>query len=42
MRDFVAHLYFALDHEIIWDAIQHDIPALHTKVQAILGEEGPT
>lgn len=42
MRDIVAHLYFALDHDIIWDAIQHNIPALHIRVRAILGEEGPT
>lgn len=42
MRDIVAHLYFALDHDIIWDAIQHNIPALRSKVQAVLDEEGPT
>ena len=42
MRDIVAHLYFALDHDIIWDAIQHNIPTLRIRVQAILGEEGPT
>ena len=38
MRDIVVHLYFALDHEIIWDAIQNDVPALRAKIQAILGE----
>ena len=38
MRDIVVHLYFALDHEIIWDAIQNDVPALRTKIASILGE----
>ena len=38
MRDIVAHLYFALDHEIIWDAIQNDVPALRSRVQAILDQ----
>ena len=38
MRDIVVHLYFALDHEIIWDAIQNDVPALRAKVQTILDE----
>ncbi len=40
MRDVVAHLYFALDPEIIWDAIQHDVPTLHSRIQAILSVSG--
>ncbi len=38
MRDIVVHLYFALDHEIIWDAIQNDVPALRAKIRAILDD----
>jgi len=36
MRDFVAHEYFALDREILWDAIQHNVPELLVKVRKIL------
>lgn len=39
LRDFVAHVYFALDLDILWDAIQRDIPALLIRVRQIL-EEG--
>ena len=35
MRDFVAHAYFALDLDILWDAIRHDVPALLDKVTTI-------
>lgn len=35
MRDFVAHAYFALDLEILWDAIQNDVPALADQVADI-------
>ena len=38
MRDIVVHLYFALDTEIIGDAIQNDVPAPRSKIQAILDE----
>ena len=38
MRDIVVHLYFALDHEIIWDAIQNDVPALRSRIRTILDE----
>lgn len=36
LRDFVAHAYFALDLNILWDAIQRDVPALLTRVREIL------
>ena len=38
VRDIVVHLYFALDHDIIWDAVQNDVPALRSKIQSILDE----
>ena len=38
LRDFVAHAYFALDLDIVWDAIQKDIPALLIRVREILAE----
>ena len=36
MRDFVAHAYFSLDLDILWDAIQHDVPTLFENVKDIL------
>jgi uncharacterized protein with HEPN domain len=39
LRDFVAHAYFALDVEILWDAIQNDIPSLLARVREILQAE---
>lgn len=39
LRDFIAHAYFALDLDILWDAVQRDIPALLERVRLILREE---
>ena len=39
LRDFVAHAYFALDLEILWDAIQQDVPALLIRIREILAKE---
>jgi uncharacterized protein with HEPN domain len=38
MRDFVAHAYFALDLDILWDAIRNDVPDLLEWVTAIAEE----
>jgi uncharacterized protein with HEPN domain len=39
LRDFVAHAYFALDLEILWDAIQQGIPTLKNQIEKILASE---
>jgi uncharacterized protein with HEPN domain len=39
LRDFVAHAYFALDLDILWDAIRHDVPALLSRVEVLIAEE---
>ena len=39
LRDFVAHAYFALDLDILWNAIREEIPQLLQRVQRILEEE---
>jgi uncharacterized protein with HEPN domain len=39
LRDFVAHAYFALDLDILWNAIQEEVPALLRGVEEILEEE---
>jgi len=38
MRDFIAHQYFALDLDIIWDAVENDVPALRDEVRSILAD----
>ncbi len=40
LRDFIAHAYFALDFDIIWDAIEHDVPTLLASVREIIQIEG--
>jgi uncharacterized protein with HEPN domain len=39
MRDFVAHAYFSLDFDILWSAIQGNVPQLGHKVELILESE---
>lgn len=41
MRDFVAHAYFALDLDILWNAIQVDVPALLIRVEDLISEIPP-
>lgn len=39
LRDIVAHAYFALDLDILWDAIQRDVPALQIRIRQIIEDE---
>jgi uncharacterized protein with HEPN domain len=39
LRDFVAHAYFALDLDILWDAIRKDIPALLVRTREMIAIE---
>lgn len=39
MRDFVAHAYFALDRDILWSAIQDDVPRLHATLKTVVPAE---
>ena len=39
MRDIIAHAYFALDLDILWDAICHDVPSLLQRVREIMTAE---
>jgi uncharacterized protein with HEPN domain len=34
MRDIIAHVYFGIDNDILWDVVQHKVPEL---VHAIAG-----
>ena len=39
LRDFIAHTYFALDTDILWDAVERDVPALLDAVRKIIRTE---
>lgn len=39
MRDRLIHDYFGVDHDIVWDVVQHKIPRLRQQLHQILGEE---
>ncbi len=39
LRNFIAHAYFALDLDIIWDAVTRDVPALLAAVKGIIETE---
>jgi len=40
LRDIVAHKYFGLDEDILWDVIQHRVPILLNRIRQILAAEG--
>src|SRR4051812_10182528 len=35
-RDFVAHHYFSLDMDQVWNVVQHDLPVLNQQVAHLL------
>ena len=39
LRDFIAHTYFALDSDILWDAVERDVPTLLDAVRKIIRTE---
>lgn len=39
IRDFIAHVYFALDLEVLWDVIQVEIPVLLNAIHDVLDIE---
>ncbi len=40
LRDLIAHRYFALDPEIIWDAARNHVPRLLQQARALRGRSG--
>ena len=38
LRDIVAHAYFSIDDEIIWDVISNKLPDLASKIAALKSE----
>jgi len=42
MRDKISHGYDSVDYQMLWDAVQNDLPALRTTAERMLREmEGP-
>ncbi len=39
LRNVVTHLYFGLDEDILWDIIQHSVPALLAQLRQMLEAE---
>lgn len=39
-RNRLVHGYDAVDHRIVWDIIQNELPSLQAQVERLLGEEG--
>jgi uncharacterized protein with HEPN domain len=36
MRDIIAHAYFALDLDILWSAVQDDVPELRRQIEEVV------
>lgn len=39
LRDVVAHEYFGIDEDILWDVVQNQVPTLLDQVVQILAEQ---
>jgi uncharacterized protein with HEPN domain len=39
MRDFLAHVYFAINNDIVWDVIQTKVPELLRALEAFQNED---
>jgi len=39
MRNIVVHVYFEVDTEAVWLAVEQDLPKLEVKVRALLEQE---
>ncbi len=35
MRNIIAHEYFGIDYNVVWDTVQNDIPRLHHELHAL-------
>jgi len=38
LRNILAHAYFGIDNEIVWDLATKEIPLLQDRIRAILGQ----
>jgi uncharacterized protein with HEPN domain len=42
MRDWLSHVYFRVDPDIVWDVVQNKVPELLRTLQAFKGEDQPS
>ncbi len=42
MRNILAHRYFGIDIDIVWSAVEHDLPQLKSNVDRMLRETSST
>ena len=42
LRDIVAHAYFGVNDEIVWDVTKNKVPALREQMNELLRLEGYT
>ena len=42
MRDWLAHVYFSIDNDILWDVVANKVPELLDRLQALQDEEPRT
>jgi uncharacterized protein with HEPN domain len=42
MRTLLVHQYFQVDTDVVWSAVENDLPDLKIKVEAILQSLGGT
>ncbi|MGH2506644.1 MAG: HepT-like ribonuclease domain-containing protein [Ktedonobacteraceae bacterium] len=40
MRNILIHMYFGIDHEIVWAVVEQELPHLKAVIDAILGTTG--
>jgi uncharacterized protein with HEPN domain len=33
MRDWLAHVYFSIDNDILWDVVENKVPELLERIQ---------
>ena len=39
MRDWLAHVYFSVDNDILWDVVVNKVPALLGRIETLQDEE---
>ena len=41
LRDMLAHVYFGIDNDILWDVVQNKVPQLATSINFFLDRRKP-
>ena len=39
LRNVIVHEYFGIDLEVVWNVIEHDLPALNERLRQTLAQE---